>query len=298
MSTEPERRSDGFLHRRLDVGEVTLHVVESRPAGDLARAPLVVLLHGFPEFWWSWRHQLEALAAAGYWVVAPDLRGYNESDKPDGVDAYRLESLASDIDGLVRALGRDAAFVVGHDWGGVVAWQFAQQHPERVEKLAILNVPHPLAMMRGLRRPAQLAKSWYMFFFQAPLVPEKVAAAADYLFLRNVFRLDGTPEADIDRYIGAIRAPGALTAAMNYYRSLLRRGALGTAPKVVRIDRPVLVIWGDKDHFLGKELATPPPRFVPNARVVHLPDASHWVQNAAPARVNALLVDFFGEATP
>ncbi len=293
---QPEKRNDGFLHRRLDTGEVTLHVAEARPAGDLAKAPLVVLLHGFPEHWWSWRRQLSALAAAGFWAVAPDLRGYNESDKPDGVDAYRIEALASDVAGLVRALGRERAFVVGHDWGAAVAWHVAQQHAAMVERLAILNVPHPLAMMRGLRRsPRQMLRSWYMFFFQLPIVPEKQLAARDYTFVRSTFRVDGFAAEEIDRYVDALRVPGALTSAINYYRSAIRRAATGTTPKQVRIDCPVLVVWGDKDRYLGKELATPPPRFVPNARVVHIPDATHWVQHDAPDRVNELLCEHFAK---
>lgn len=291
--TTPEKRADGFLHRRLTVSDVTLHVAEARPTGDLSRAPLVVLLHGFPEFWWSWHHQLRALADAGIWAVAPDLRGYAESDKPDGVDAYRLETLAADVAGLVRALGREKATVVGHDWGAIVAWQVAQQHPDLVERLAILNVPHPLQMMRGLRTsPRQMMRSWYMFFFQVPFVPEKAAAAFDYAFVRNTFRLDGFSKEEIDPYIEALKTPGALTSAMNYYRSIIRRAATAKTPKTVRIDCEVLVIWGDKDRYLGKELATPPARFVPNARVIHVPEASHWVQHDAKERVNDLLVDF------
>ena len=292
-SAEPSRRDDGFLHRRIDVGEVTLHVAEARPAGDLADAPLVLLLHGFPEFWWSWRRQLEALAAAGFWAVAPDMRGYAESDKPDGVDAYRVESLASDVHGLARALGREKAFVVGHDWGGIVAWQVAQQHPELVRRLAILNAPHPVGIMRAFRRPAQLRKSWYVFYFQLPLVPELHLSARDWFFLRRTFGLDGISPEEIDRYVDAMRSPGAITAALNYYRSSIRRTTRGTGPKPVRVDCPVLVLWGDRDRYLGAELATPPPRFVPNARVVHVPEATHWVMHDAPDEVNAELTLFF-----
>mgnify|MGYP005852097999 CR=1 FL=1 len=293
-----ERRADGFFHRTVDVGEVRLHVAEARPAGAAevpADAPLVVFLHGFPEFWWSWRHQLRALAEAGFWAVAPDMRGYNESDKPAGVDAYRVEKLAGDVAGLIRALGRERAFVVGHDWGAVVAWAFAQEHPSLLERLAILNVPHPLAMMRGLRRPEQLKKSWYIFFFQLPVIPEKTASRSDFAFLRRTFELDGTPSEEIEQYVDAIRVPGALTSAINYYRSAIRRVVRGDVPKSKVIDRPVLVIWGDRDRYLGKEMAEPPARFVPNARVVHLPESTHWVQNDAPEKVNALLLEFFRE---
>jgi pimeloyl-ACP methyl ester carboxylesterase len=294
----PERRADGFLHSRIDVGEVTLHVAEARPqTASVDDAPLVILLHGFPEAWWSWRHQLRALADAGLWAVAPDLRGYNESERPVGVAHYTVERLAGDVAGLVRALGRQSAFVVGHDWGALVAWSVAQLHPEVVSRLAILNVPHPLQMMRGLRTARQLLRSWYVAFFQLPFgVPERALAAGDFAGLRRTFAADGFTSADIDPYVDAMRRPGAMTAAMSYYRAAVRGAVRGGAPRARVIDCPVLVIWGDRDRFLGKELATPPARFVPNARVEHLPDASHWVQSAAPERVNELLVAFAREA--
>ncbi|AKV04620.1 Epoxide hydrolase [Labilithrix luteola] len=297
----PERRGDGFLHRTINVGEVRLHVAEARPEGIASdrpvpdEVPLVVFLHGFPEFWWSWRKQLRAFAEAGYWAIAPDLRGFNESEKPKGVSAYEVERLAGDVAGMLRALGRKKAIVVGHDWGAVVAWFVAQLHPEMVERLAILNVPHPLQMTRGLRRPAQLLKSWYMFFFQLPRIPERLTARNDFAFVRKTFAADGIPAEDIEHYVDAARVPGALTGAMNYYRAAIRRVVMGRVPKTIRIDVPVLVIWGDEDRYLGKEMAEPPERWVTNARVVHIPGASHWVQSVASARVNELLLGFAAE---
>jgi pimeloyl-ACP methyl ester carboxylesterase len=300
VSAKLEKRTDGFLHRRIDTGEVTLHVAEARPAhvgtGDVPNdVPLVVLLHGFPEFWWSWREQLKALSAAGMWVVAPDLRGYNESDKPVGVHAYEVENLAADVAGLVRALGREKAIVAGHDWGAVVAWTFAQEHPELLERLAILNVPHPLVMLKHLRRPKQMKKSWYIFFFQLPRIPEIFVSKNDYAFARYTFRSDGFDRETIEHYIDALRVPKAVTSAINYYRAAIRRAATGRTPKMRHIAQKVLVIWGDKDKYLGKEMAEPPPSLVPHARVVHLPDATHWVQNDAAAEVNRLLIDFVRE---
>ena len=287
-----ERRADGFFHSRIDVGEVRLHVAEARPAGGTTDAPLVVFLHGFPEAWFSWRHQMHALAAAGFWAVAPDMRGYNESDKPTGVHAFEIERLCDDVAGLIRALGREDAIVVAHDWGAVVAWELAQIHRAMTKKLAILNVPHPLSMQRGLRTLRQIKKSWYIFFFQIPFVPERTIAKNDFAYLRKMFRADRFPAEEIETYIDAARVPGALTSAINYYRAVARRVATGTARKQTIIDCPVLVIWGDRDRYLGRELADPPRRFVPNARVVHVPEANHWVQNVAPAEVNALLLDF------
>ncbi|MBN9166279.1 MAG: alpha/beta fold hydrolase [Myxococcales bacterium] len=301
-SAPRERREDGFLHRVVDVGQVRLHVAEARPKGldgdgrpIPADVPLVVFLHGFPEFWWSWRHQLTAAAKAGLWAVAPDMRGYNESEKPRATSDYEVEKLAGDIAGLIRALGRKKAIVVGHDWGAVVAWAFANEYPEMLERLAILNVPHPLAMMRGLRRPAQLMKSWYMFFFQLPFVPERLIATGDFSMIRRTFRADGVPAEDIERYVAALRVPGAVRSALAYYRASIRRVLTGRVPRMHTIDKPVLIVWGDKDRFLGSEMAEPPKRFVPHARVVHIPEASHWVQNDAPAKVNELLLEFVAQ---
>jgi epoxide hydrolase 4 len=287
-------------HRHVDVGGVRLHVVE---AGS---GPLVVLLHGFPEFWYSWRHQIPALADAGFRVVAPDMRGYNVSDKPRGLAAYSGEALAGDVCGLIEALGEERAHVVGHDWGAQVAWETAMRHPSRVDRLAILNVPHPVRMLEGLRTLRQLRRSWYMFFFQLPFVPEAALRAGDFAIPRRVLRRDSvSPDAfseeDIERFVDAWSQPGALTAMLAYYRAAVRspaaiRGVLGRgdgAPGVRVVEAPTLVIWGERDTALGTELAEPDRRWVPNLiGVERLPDASHWVQNDAPERVNELLIDF------
>jgi pimeloyl-ACP methyl ester carboxylesterase len=290
-------RGDGFVHATRDVGEVKLHVVEARPRGATAQTPpadvpLVVLCHGFPEFWWTWRRQLRALAGAGLWAVAPDMRGYGESDKPARVDAYDIDALAGDVAGLIRALGRERAIVVGHDWGGAVAWRFAELYPEMLDRLAILNVPHPRVMLSHIWRPRQARKSWYIFFFQLGRLAERAAAKDDFAAIRKMFAVDGVAPDEIERYVEALRTPGALRAGMSYYRAVARRVLTGNAPRPRRIDAPVLVIWGDRDRALGKEMAEPPPRLVPNARVVHIEHAPHWVQNAAPDEVNALLLDF------
>ena len=157
----------GLREGYADLGDVRLHYVE---AGE---GPLVVLLHGFPEFWFSWRFQIPALAAAGFRVVAPDMRGYNLSSRPAEVAAYDTDRLAADVRGLIRELGAERALLAGHDWGGAVAWITAMNHPEVVERLAILNVPHPRRMLQGLRTPRQLAKSWYFLAFQVPWLPER-----------------------------------------------------------------------------------------------------------------------------
>lgn len=293
---DPKPLQGLIAHRYADLPGVRLHYVEA------GVGPLVVLLHGFPEAWFAWQHQIPALAAAGYRVVAPDMRGYNLSSKPAGVRAYTTDLLTGDVAALIRAVGDRRpdgsvapATVVGHDWGAAVAWLFAMRHPELLARLAILNVPHPARMMQGLRTLRQLRKSWYIFFFQLPWLPERSFRARDFAVLRQTLRRDPVRpgafgDEDIARYIEAARLPGALTGGMNYYRALIRHPQAAGA--VQRIDAPVLVIWGEQDRYLGPELAEPSPKWVPNCRVERLPGASHWVQADAPERVNALLTGF------
>jgi pimeloyl-ACP methyl ester carboxylesterase len=278
-----------WADRYAELSEVRLHYVE---AGS---GPLVVLLHGFPDFWYSWRHQIPALAAAGLRVVAPDMRGYNLSDKPEGVGAYRAERVADDIAELIRACGADRAHVVGHDWGAAIAWLFAMRHPDLLQRLAILNVPHPAVMASALRTPRQLLRSWYMFFFQLPWLPEAALRLGGYRVLRHTLRTDpvrpdAITAADADRYVEAAARPGALTGSINYYRALFRRPPSRSALRP--IGAPVLVIWGEQDRYLLPELAQPDPKWVPDCRVERFPDASHWVHMDQPEAVNRLLINF------
>jgi pimeloyl-ACP methyl ester carboxylesterase len=260
--------SDGQTELRegyAEVGDVRLHYVE---AGD---GPLVVLLHGFPEFWYGWRRQIAPLAAAGFRVVAPDLRGYNLSSKPDGIAAYGADKLADDVRGLIQERGAESALVAGHDWGGTAAWTLAMRHP------------------------SQLRRSWYFFYFQLPDLPEHHAQADDWEFLQEFLR-DAqppyTPE-EIKRYIEAWSQPGAATAMINYYRFAVRHSSGEIRP----ITAPTLVIWGERDRYLGPTLAEPHHDDVPNLdRVERLPDASHWVHHDEAERVNQLLIDFFAPA--
>lgn len=282
---------DGFA----ELDEVRLHYVE---VGD---GPLVVLLHGFPEFWFGWRLQIPALAAAGFRVVAPDLRGYNLSSRPVGVAAYDTDRLAADVRDLIRERGAERAFLAGHDWGAAVAWVTAMNHPEVVERLAILNGPHPRRFLHGVRHPRQLARSWYMFFFQLPWLPERAARAARWWFFRYGFEHDARPGAftpqDIARYVEAWSQAGAATATINYYRAALRQSPSRAEARIRPIDAPTLVIWGERDRYLGAELAEPDRADVPNLEnVVRLSDASHWVQHDEPERVTELLAKFFASA--
>jgi pimeloyl-ACP methyl ester carboxylesterase len=279
-------------HTRVHTNGITLHAVEAGPPDG----PLVVLLHGFPEFWYGWRRQIAPLATAGYRVVVPDQRGYNLSDKPSGVGAYAVDRLAADVVGLIAARGRDrAAAVIGHDWGAAVAWWLALRHPSWLDRLAILNVPHPAVMMRALRRDrAQLRRSWYIFFFQLPWLPEASARAGDWRAATAALRATSRPgtftTADLARYREAWSRPGAYTAMLNWYRAAVRRPP--RLPAGPRVGVPTLMIWGARDRFLGRELAGPSIALCERGRLVTIEEASHWVQHEEAARVNDLLLDF------
>ena len=310
MSTSPETRTldgqselpdsfaslmtnDGIELREgyAEVGDdITLHYVE---AGE---GPLVVLLHGFPEFWFGWRQQIAPLAAAGFRVVAPDTRGYNLSSRPAEVQDYAVDRLATDIRGLIEKLGSESALLVGHDWGGTIAWTMAMNYPDVVDRLAILNAAHPRRLQQGLMNPNQLRKSWYFFFFALPGLPEDVVHARDWHFFRH-FLQDANPPytpQELERYVEAWSQEGAATGMINYYRASVR-GSQKEAKAAIRpISAPTLVIWGQRDGYLGSDLAEPEHDDVPNLQgVERLPDASHWVHHDEAERVNELLIDFF-----
>jgi pimeloyl-ACP methyl ester carboxylesterase len=287
--TEARAVDDLLQHAYAEVEPgVRLHYVT---AGS---GPLVVLLHGFPEFWYAWRRQIAALAEAGYRVVAPDQRGYNLSDKPEKVSAYGVRRLVEDVAALIAVLGEEKAFIVGHDWGAGVAWSFAMTHPEMVERLVVMNGPHPERLLRGLLNPIQLLRSWYMFFFQIPAMPEAIARLNGYELLLKPLRdepinPDAFTAADRAKYVESFSRPGAVEAMINWYRAMFRVKAV----PIKRTDVEALVLWGEKDPHLGRELATPSPALVPNARVVFVPNATHWIQHDAPERVNEELIAFF-----
>jgi pimeloyl-ACP methyl ester carboxylesterase len=284
-------------HRHATLSDVRLHYVEARPVAPRRGASPVVLLHGFPELWYAWRHQIPALAAAGLHVVAPDMRGYGTSDKPKDVESYAIERLCDDVAELVRSLGAERATIVGHDWGGIVAWWFAMRHPELLDRLAILNCPHPARFLAMSFDPAQIRRSFYILMFQLPGVAERLMSARGYARLRKALPRDAaqpdafTP-ADLDRYAEAW--DGALPTMVNYYRALMRRSPWAYRRLLRPIDAPVQVIWGARDPHVGFEYAEPPAKFVWHCRFDVLDDASHWVHLDEPARVNALLLDFLG----
>ena len=280
---------EGAAHEYADLDEVRLHYVA---AGE---GDLLVLLHGFPDFWYSWKHQIPALAQAGLRVVAPDMRGYNLSDQPAGVDAYRIERLTADVSQLIEHHGAQRAHVVGHDWGGIVAWFFAMDHPEALDRLGIVNVPHPARIIEMARSPTQALRSWYVAFFQVPRLPEALVSAADFLALRRALRTQSSnafDEEDIEAYVEAARRSQSLRGPINYYRALMRRNPLDLRNDRRRISHETLVLWGDQDAVLKAGFADPHPELVPSCRVVRFPDAGHWVHFQKPTEVNEELIPF------
>ena len=270
---------------------VRLHAIAAGPK----HGPVVVLLHGFPEFWYGWRRQVEPLAAAGFRVIVPDQRGYNLSSKPSGVAAYALTELVSDVIAIADQLGQEKIFLAGHDWGAAVGWSTALLHPERIAKLVVLNVPHPSVMRKFLStRPRQLFRSWYMFFFQLPWLPETLFSAFNFrvgerALLRSSRSGTFTAE-DLAQYRMAWSQPGSLSGMINWYRALFRT-RLKFPDKTVRIATRIL--WGERDAFLLAEMARESLRYCTSAELVTFANATHWLQHEDPARVSELLIDFF-----
>jgi pimeloyl-ACP methyl ester carboxylesterase len=276
---------------RQAVKGVTLHVAEAGPANG----PVTFLLHGFPEFWFGWRQQVAALAAAGLRVVVPDLRGYNKSDKPQSVTAYDLDRLAEDVTGLADALGAVTFDIVGHDWGGSVGWWVASRWPARVRRFAALNAPHPAVWKNAMRNdPAQRRLSRYVSAFRLPWLPELLLRSGNFKgladALRQAKRADAFSAADLAQYRAAWAMPGALSGMINYYRALLAKDMpLDAMP---RVPVPTRIIWGKRDKFGLPSLAEASLRLCDHGELVYLDDATHWVQHDEPARVNELLGEF------
>ena len=272
-----------------------LHLVSSGPEDG---APCL-LLHGFPEFWYGWRHQIGPLADAGYRVIVPDQRGYAKSDKPRGVGAYRLDRLADDLVALLDLLDVSRAHVVGHDWGAAVAWYLAARNPERIHRLAILNVPHPVVMRRHLlSNPRQIRRSWYIFFFQLPWLPELWIRRRGFRNFKRLLRRTSRPgtfsDADLEHYVAAASRPRALTGMINWYRAALLRPP--PRPRSWKIDPPTKIVWGRRDVALGEEMVAPSAELCHRVEVHFLDGAGHFVQHEEPARVTSLLLGHLGAA--
>ena len=279
----------------LETNGIKLHVVMAGPKDGQP----VFLLHGFPEFWYGGRKQIEPLAEAGYRVIVPDQRGYNLSDKPKGVKAYSLDKLVADILGLIDALGYEKVNLIGHDWGAVVAWAFAIWHPERLRKLGILNVPHPAVMMNFLRRgdPEQLRRSWYVFAFQIPWLPEAIMRSDNWRGAERVLRGSGKihtfTNEDMTEYKKAWSQPGAMTAMINWYRAIVRHRP--KMPQGSRVKVPTLMIWGMQDVALSHRMARLSIDYCDDGKLVLFEEATHWVQHDETEAVNQLLLEFLSK---
>jgi epoxide hydrolase 4 len=284
--------TETWQHRDIITNGIRMHYVTQ------GEGPLVVLLHGFPEFWYSWRYQIPVLAEHGYRVVAPNLRGYNESDKPR--KGYDMGTLLLDIVGLIQALGYEKAIIVGHDWGGALAWSFAIRYPAMTERLVVLNMAHPGAMMREFRTLKQLRKSWYIFAFQLPWLPEYLllrnhASAIGRLIREAALQKGAFPDEETAKYQQAMSQPGSMTAALNYYRQVFRRLPTSYTGGTYDVNVPTLLIWGEHDIALGIELTTGLERWVKLLEFRPIPDSGHWVQQEQPQKVNQYILDFLGE---
>jgi pimeloyl-ACP methyl ester carboxylesterase len=272
---------------------VRLHVIQAGPANGTP----VVMLHGFPEFWRGWCKQIPPLAAAGYRVVVPDQRGYNLSDAPKEVSAYRIDELVRDVVNLLDALERADCYLVGHDWGAAVAWAMAIAYPERVKKVVILNVPHPAVMLDFLRkRPSQMLKSWYIGFFQIPGLAERLLRLNNYAWATRALTGSSRPgtfsDEDLIEYKQAWKNSGGFIGMINWYRAMVRNRQ--RIPRHLRLQMPVRILWGKRDRFLSYEMAEASADFCDRAEVTLFDDATHWVQHEEPEAMNKALLDFLG----
>lgn len=282
-------------HTTIATNGIQLHVVTAGPADG----PVALLLHGFPECWYGWHHQIGPLAALGYRVVVPDQRGYNTSDKPQRTRSYGIDTLCDDVVGLLDALGVTTATLVAHDWGGAVAWWLAARNPERVQRLVVLNIPHPMVMRRHvLGSLSQARRSWYIGALQLPLLPERALAADDCQRLVRILYANSATRAftplDLEVYRAAWTQPGCIKGMVSWYRAVLRHPPAPLPSERVRC--PTLLVWGRQDSALGEEMAEPSVGLCDDGRLQFIDEAAHFVQHDAPERVNALLAAFLGPA--
>ena len=281
--------------RVLHVNGIALHVVL---AGPVNGKPLI-FLHGFPEFWFGWRRQIDHFASSGYRVIIPDQRGYNLSDKPTGIVNYSLDLLAKDVVAVLDSVAGSKAFVVGHDWGAAVAWFLAARYPDRIRSSAILSVPHSRIFIKNLiMNPAQLRRSLYMLFFQLPWLPEYRLRSQNWAPLVRALRDTSPPglfsDSDLEQYKESWARKGALTAMLTWYRAALwRPSKLALDPEDSRIKIPALLIWGKNDQFAGEAMARESLQYCDDGHLKIFETASHWVQHENPALLNNLLSQFF-----
>ena len=304
---------------KIPTNGIHLHAAIAGPE----EGPLLLFLHGFPESWRAWERHLPFFAEAGYRVVAPDQRGYNLSDKPSDLESYVMNVLVQDVLGLIEALGRRQAVIIGHDWGAAVAWEVAERHPDRVDKLVVMDVPHASVMKAHLlRNPKQMLSSWYMAFFQLPRVPELLLRARGHAVLCRVLTATSRPgtfsEGQIASYREAWSQPGALTSMLNWYRSI-RVGILppgaqvndGTLvderdqaeaservtkkkedPAQPRIQTPTLILWGKLDSAVRYEMAFDSAKLCAHPQLEIFEHATHWLHHEEPVRVQKTVLKF------
>ena len=263
-------------------------------AGPVDGVP-VFLLHGFPEAWFGWEAQIEPLVKAGFRLIVPDQRGYNLSDKPAGVASYQMDVLVADILGLADALGYERFHLAGHDFGAMVSWNLAGQHPQRIRRMVIANVPHPEVMNNYLRsHPSQILKSWYAFFFQIPGLPERMVRAANWKFLISAMPSDLSPQRKT-QYREAWRQPGAITGMINWYRATFQQ--MGKSAGSPRIQPPTLVLWGQQDPYLSYKMAQLSIDLCADGLLVTFEDASHWVLYDKAMEVSRHMIEHFSNGS-
>lgn len=289
----------GLEHQMVEANGIRFHTVA---AGRAPGKKLMLLVHGFPELWYSWRWQLEAFTDE-YEVVAFDLRGYGQTEKPKGIEHYTIDKLADDIACLVKALGYDSCTLVAHDWGGVISWLAAHTHSSLIDKLIIMCAPHPKCMYDW----DQYKRSWYILAFQAPILPELLLLSNDCEALDasartgpSAMKTDGTITVqEVERYKQAFQQIYAATAALNFYRAYMQNVTTNPSPGYLRMVQdpeklqiPTLVVWGADDAALGPQLAHQTPQFVEDVEVHILKNCSHWAQQDRPSEVNSIMRNF------
>lgn len=296
----PEPKDAWAAHRSLRVraNGLRFHVTEAGEGDEL-----VLCLHGFPELGYSFRHQLPMLAGLGYRVWAPDLRGYGQTERPRRTADYAIERLLDDVSGLIEAAGVRRATLVSHDWGGLIAWHFAHRRPEQLDRLVVMNLPHPVLLARAIRRGPQLLRSLYVLLFQLPWLPERMLAADGHRRIERAFTSMAVDpsrfmQEDLRIYRDAAAEPGALRAMLAYYRAYVLGGGSRRQARLGYpvIEAPTLLIWGERDTALGRETTIGTDELVRDLTVRYLPTASHWVQQEDPERVNAMLAAWLSGA--
>lgn len=291
--TPPE--DSGIAIRFVETSGLTFEVAEAGEGDHLA-----LMLHGFPELHFSWRHQMPLLAAKGYRVWAPNIRGYGATDRPSEVRDYALDHLTQDVADLIDASGAKKVTLFAHDWGAIIAWAFAITKLRPLTRLVIMNVPHPVPARREMKKWRQMRKSWYIFFFQLPWLPEKWLGSDGGNMVGNLIAKTachparfGPDERAI--YSEASQRPGAVHAMVNYYRALLRyRDTIDMGD--FRVDVPTLMVWGEEDVAINIHCLDGTEKWVSDLTLKRLPGVSHWVQQDAPDEVNAILEDWLPEA--